>query len=159
MLNFRSRIALVALTATAGVVPNAKADILAFISRTVPSVGGAGPFITLPLNDTNATFLPFTTTQANQKVAITFNAECKVQDGGYVTVVINVDGKPTDPKSGNNFAFCSTNSGNTAEPIAVVRQAFTTVTTVGSHQAAVTATGVNGPAHWQLDDTSLLVQN
>jgi hypothetical protein len=156
----RSTFALAALAATLATLPNAKADVLATATRgDPPIVGGFGPLVPIDLTDSSgSTTLAFSTDTPNQKVVITYNAECQVVGGGYVTVVINVDGVAAAPASGTNFALCATAPGSAFQPIAAVRQSVFVVPNAGAHSVSVSARGLNGSANWQLDDTSLVVE-
>ena len=163
-LRRQSAVALAALVATIGIVPSAKADVLATATRADPPFavrGGVGPFVVVPLTDSNSTELLFNTVTNRQTVVITFNAECKVVGGGYLAVVIDVDGQPANPRSGTDFALCTSAPGDALQPIGAVRQSVFTVANAGVHSVRVTARGVNGPAGsggWQLDDTSLVIE-
>jgi hypothetical protein len=158
-LRRRSAVALAALVAVFGAAPAAKAEVLATATRADPPViRGPGPLNPIPLFDDGAETLTFRTTAPGQRVVITFNAECRVREGGYVTVVIEVDGIQAHPRSGNNFAFCATAPGNAFLPVGAVRQSFLLIQNAGVHTVVVRANSVNGPAVWQLDDISLVVE-
>src|SRR3954447_16416596 len=162
-LRRRSAAALATLFVAFGGVPGTKADVLATATRTAPPFvvrGGVGPFVIVPLTDSNSTELVFNTVANGQTVVITFNAECKVVGGGYLAVVIDVDGQPANPRSGTDFALCTTAPGDALQPVGAVRQSVFVVPNAGAHSVRVTARGVNGPASGggQLDDTSLVVE-
>src|SRR4051812_31948729 len=114
-LRRRSAAALATLFVAFGGVPGTKADVLATATRTDPPFavrGGVGPFVIIPLTDSNSTELVFNTVANRQTVVITFNAECQVRGGGYLAVVIDVDGVPANPRSGTDFALCTTAPGD-----------------------------------------------
>ena len=159
----RAMVALTVLVVTLASLPSAKADVLATATRADPPFavrGGVGPFVVVPLTDSNSTELLFNTVVNRQTVVITFNAECKVVGGGFVAVVIDVDGQPANPRSGTDFALCASVPGDALQPIGAVRQSVFVVPNAGAHSVRVTARGVNGPASggWQLDDTSLVIE-
>lgn len=154
----RSAIALAALVTAFGAVPTAKADVLATATRTNLTAGGGGGFVTLPLTDRGARALAFTTAAPGQKVVITFNAECEVRGGGFLTLTVNVDGVEAAPASGTNFALCSSPPGNVVDqPTGAVRQSVFVVRTAGTHSVRVDAALSVASGGWQLDDTSLVV--
>jgi hypothetical protein len=158
-LRRRFAVALAGLVAALAGVPDARAEVLATATRTDPPiVGGLGPFVVIPLTDSDSRALAFNTATPGQTVVITFNAECQVKGGGYVSVVIDVDGVAANPASGTNFALCTTAPGDAFQPVGAVRQSVFMVPNAGAHSVRVSARGVNGPAGWQLDDTLLVVE-
>ena len=136
-----------------------RADVLATATRTNLITGGGTQVVALPLtNNDRSTRLVFSTTVAQQKVVITYNAECQVKGGGFVVVTVNVDGTEADPASGTNFALCTSAPGNASQPVGAVRQSVFIVGTPGTHSVEVDAVLSVASGGWQLDDTSLVVE-
>jgi hypothetical protein len=155
----RSTVALAVLVAGLGSLSNAKADVLATATRTNLTAGGGGGFVTLKLTDDGDDALAFTTAALGQKVVITFNAECQVRGGGFLIVTVNVDGVEAAPASGTNFALCSSAPGNVVnQPTGAVRQSVFVVPSAGTHSVRVDAALSVASGGWQLDDTSLVVE-
>jgi len=141
------------LALTAG----ARADVLAAAFRAADYSSTSTSPITVPINDSNGTALTFKTTVDRQRVVITYNAECQASGtvaGDWLSVSILVDGKPTNPNSGTDFALCTSNNLWTG----AVRQSIYVVPKGGNnHKVTVVAQGV-GTTFWRLDDSSLVVQ-
>ncbi len=127
---------------------DARAEVLATATR----VSGIGTPGTIPLNDSGGTALAFSTTKPNQKIVLTYNAEC-FTSGSWLAISIFVDGKEANPQSGSDFAFCSA-PGNWH---GTVRQSIITVPKKGAHAATVVATLVGGGS-FSLDDTSFVIE-
>jgi hypothetical protein len=134
----------------------ARADVLAAATRTKDFSSASTSPVTIPINDSDATTLTFKTTVDRQRVVIIYNAECQASGnvaGDWLTVSILVDGNPTNPNSGTDFAMCTSNDLWTA----AVRQSVYVVPKAGYHHVTVVAQGL-GTTFWRLDDSSLVVE-
>ena len=132
----------------------AEADILATTANTGGTSGGSLQ-VNVAVQQSGGTALAFSTTKQKQKVVITFNAECHADGGGWMTVIIVVDGKEANPPSGNDFALCTPGAGW----VGAVRQSIVVVPRTGTHSVIVRAQGIAGNNSWSLDDISLVVEN
>jgi hypothetical protein len=109
--------ALVVLTMAVGQV---RADVINIRTNTIPFIGGdneacAAPTL-IPLNNAGVTFMPFVTTRDNQRVVITYSAECTVKAPNtftWLNIDILVDGValPAAPTNDDN-AFCTAHGNN-----------------------------------------------
>lgn len=151
-MNLRRPAGAIALAALVTGATAARADILATTSTPERSSGGSSR-ASVVLNIDGGTALKFKTTVAKQKVVITFNAECRADGAGWVTVLLLVDGKATNPPSGVDFALCTAGAGW----VGAVRQSVYTVPTQGTHSVTVLAQGISGNDSWSLADISLVV--
>lgn len=153
---YSARTAIVAGMLILGMTGASFADVLFAGSRKDPSSGPDTTYTFVPLLDNNSVTVGFTTTAPNELVVVTYNAECRRGgSGGYVSVQIQVDGKAAHPRSGTNFAMCSS-----ADRVAAVRQSFFVVKTPGSfHTVRVQAAAVAGATSWFLDDSSIVIEN
>ena len=109
----------------------------------------------IPLTDDGATSK--TVKLVGTRLMISYNAQCTAAgpDGSYLSVSILVDGQPTVPDSGTNFAFCSPAGAGTHTYMAVVKHG--TANVVGrSHTYQVIGTGVNTTS-WALQDMILTI--
>lgn len=133
------------------------ADVLAVANRGDQASGTNTTFEPVPLKDNDADTLNFTTTQDDELVVFTYNAECSAGgNSGYTAVRIVVDGnKIAKPDAGTNFAMCSAEDGF----VAAVRQSYLKVTSEGAHSVRVEAARVGSATSWRLDDTTLVVEN
>lgn len=93
--------------------------------------------------------LTFATSAANQKVVITYNAECWALSD-YVFLNILVDGTQARPQENPDFAACSAESGY----VCIVGQSVYTFPRKGSHAVTVRA---SASAFFALDASSLVV--
>ena len=74
--------------------------------------------------------------------------------GDWLSVSILVDGMPTNPHSGTDFAMCTSNdlrTGAVRQPIYVVPMAG------NNHKVTIIGQGI-GTSEWDLDDSSLVVE-
>lgn len=142
---------------------SAQAALLSTHTRNTNFIYSEGSVPSVPLNDGGATTVTFKTTAKNQKVIVSYTAECGILDDKHdtwVNIDILVDGvaiRPTNSTSSD--AFCSSTAGtgygwNMSAVNAVYVVPFAGVHTV-SIKAAVT--GGNGGATGWLGDTSLVV--
>lgn len=132
---------------------SANAEILLAQSRTGDYDIPSGGFQPVPLTKGGDTSLSFNVSEKGT-VVITYNAECVAtgNDVGWVSIRILVDGNPTNPKTGSNFAFCSV--GPDLNWSAVVRQSFINLKP-GQHTVEVEALLQSDGG--RLDDTSIVV--
>src|SRR5690349_11595637 len=84
----------------------ASANVLGTATNT-NGIGGGSSAVNVPVQQNGGTALAFSTSKTKQKVVITFNAECRADGSGWLSVSILVDGKPTNPNSGADFALCT----------------------------------------------------
>ena len=146
---------LLALTAGASV---SRAEILATAARAGNFTSTATGPIPIPLTPSNSTALAFSTTVANQRVRIIYNAECGAlgNSGAWISVVIEVDGRPAAPNSGTAFALCTASSTTTFIWTGATRQSTIVVKTPGLHTVTVTGQQ-NGTTELWLGDSSTIV--
>ena len=150
----RSSLALATFAASLVGASGASANVLATSTNTSGSGGGSSP-VNVAVQQNGGTALAFKTAKNKQKIVITFNAECRADGTGWVTVVVLVDGNQANPQSGSDFALCTPGAGW----VGAVRQSVYTVPKVGAHSVTVVAQGISGNNSWSLDDISLVVEN
>lgn len=165
------KLAALALAALAGVLiaSDARSDILATRTRTDAAVYGGATYL-VDWNGATAggTTVGFSTSAANTKVIVMFNAECSVEGAvnQYVDIDLVVDpagptGEIVIPPSNGDNAFCSGNGTSTGSPFTLdgwVSAALIGVVTLpqaGSHTLKVRVNGLSGVT--RLDDMSLVV--
>jgi hypothetical protein len=149
--------ALAALALTAGAFP-AKATILVTASRANNFSTTTTPSL-IPLSNSGATSIKFTTTKANTKIRIIYNAECGVLGASntWLSVTVRVDGVEANPASGTDFAFCTATSTTNFTWIGATRQSIITVPAVGTHTLTVQGDLNFGATEMWLGDTSVVV--
>jgi hypothetical protein len=90
----------------------ASAEVISTRTRILPNFFSDSSPHLIPLNNAGSTVLPFVTTTDNQRIVISFNAECSVgvtnanNFSTFVNLDILVDGVAASPSSDDN-AFCS----------------------------------------------------
>ncbi|HXJ87435.1 MAG TPA: hypothetical protein VMS18_11500 [Candidatus Binatia bacterium] len=140
------------------------AQIMSAATRDKPNFYFDAKTHVIPLTEAGATSISFTTTQANQRVAVSFSAECSV--GGvhattYLDLDILVDGVAAPPSDSDN-AFCAAHADPTAiraNWVSAITVVVTTVPTPGQHVVQVRGTlrnMVDGDS-WSVDDSATLV--
>ena len=160
--------------ATSWGVSTARADVLLARTWATPIVfGGASYTVDFNGGGSGGTQFDFTTTQANTRVAIFFNAECAV-DGAttnWVDIDILVDPAGptaetiTSPSNGDN-ALCSGNGNTTGSGGNFSLDGWVSAATIttlnlpsaGTHQIRVRVLGGNAGIA-RLDDMSLIVMD
>lgn len=137
-------------------VAPAVANKIAVTTDTLPNQATDAQKHQIVLNDAGDTDLVFD--EAGDFI-ITYNAECMAQgpDGSYLSITIKVDNQPTEPASGDDFAFCSPSQPTGQTFTAVVRKSFIKLNQTKPHHVRVYATGV-GTTLWRLDDSILTVE-
>ena len=132
----------------------AEADILATTANTGGTSGGSLQ-VNVAVQQSGGTALAFSTSKQKQKVVITFNAECRADGSGWMTVIIVVDGNAANPPSGADFfALCTPGAGW----VGAVRQSIYCRAEDRNHSVTVRAQGIAGNNSWSLDDISLVVE-
>jgi hypothetical protein len=129
---------------------------LAFASRTDALQSTTAAPVQLPLTENGAKLLSFATTAANERLKITYNAECVVAaslPGERMTTSISVAGVGNSDH--DNLCNSVDITGQTWAGTA--RQFVLTVPAAGTHTAAVYGQLDSGPATWQIDDSSLAI--
>ena len=151
------------------VASEARSEILATRTRTDASVyGGATYLVDWNGAAAGGTTVGFSTSAANTKVIVMFNAECAVEgaETQYVDIDLVVDpagptGEIVIPPSNGDNAFCSGNGTSTGSPFTLdgwVSAAVIGVVTLpqaGAHTLKVRVNGLLGVT--RLDDMSLVV--
>jgi hypothetical protein len=152
--------AAVLLTFTFGASPAHAGSILAYATRATAFSSSSLDATVMKLDDAGAKSLSFTTTSADEQIVIVYNAECMVlaDRGTWLSVKILVDGKEASPKSGTDFALCSSVDATGAVWLGAARQSALTVANAGAHEVKVIAHLEGNDGVWRLDDTSLVVQ-
>jgi hypothetical protein len=151
------------------------AHVISTSTNSIAFNVGAGPAscvpppatILVPLNNAGRTFLPFVTTQDNQRVVITFSAECSVKASNFRTwlnIDILVDGVEIQPTQSPDNALCT--SHNTDFHDGWVGASTTGVFVVpepGLHTVQIRASlrGCNNARddRWHLDDSSTIIHS
>jgi len=121
----------------------------------------------IPLNNAGSTFLNFLTTQDNQRVVVSFNAECSVKapnDFVWLDIAIQVDGVVASPSNGDD-AYCTSDDDNAlASWVSALRSVVFVVEDPGFHSVRVQGTliGCSDTAprddQWRIDDSITIVQ-
>jgi hypothetical protein len=139
-----------------------QATIKATGTRTIADVFSDGSTHLIPLTDTGATAITFTTTQRNQKVIISYSAECSVKGTDNITwldVDTLVDGVAVPPSNSDN-AFCTDHGNNSlGNWVSAVTMVVAFVPGTGTHSVQVLGTlrVFNSGDQWRLDDSTTLV--
>jgi len=153
---------LITLLALALATVPSQAVIKANTNRTNSTIFTDGNLHSIPLNNSGATTLAFTTGANNQKVVITFNAECSVAGTDHVTwldVDILVDGVIVAPSSSDN-AFCTDHGTGALDSwVSAVTVVVYTVPLAGNHAVEVHGTlkVFDAGDQWRIDDSTTLV--
>jgi hypothetical protein len=117
----------------------------------------------ISLNDAGAKSITFTTSAANQKVLISYSAECAVGGSDHITYLdldILVDGVAAPPSNGDN-AFCSDDGSGIRAHWASVITVVVAQVPAGTHTVQVRGTlqNFNEGDEWSLDDSAIAVTN
>jgi len=114
----------------------------------------------LPLNDNGDTSISFRTTLNNTRVYITYNGKCGATggSGGWLSLLITVDGNNTDPNNGEQFAMCGIVSSSQPLFTSGTRMVTTVVPLAGTHTVVVTGSGTTtGVNHMWFGESFLTV--
>lgn len=156
---FVSLVTLLSLMLTA--MPS-QAAIGANAARTAPIAFEDGDAHFIPLSNDGATSIDFSTSGANQKVVISYNAECAVagtDNATWLDIDILVDGVAAAP-SNNDNAFCTDHgNGLLRNWVSAITMVVVNVPSAGPHTVQVRGTlrNFNDGDSWRLDDSTLLV--
>jgi hypothetical protein len=126
----------------------------------------------IPLNNTGAAFMNFVTTQDNQRVVISFSAECSVKApnfGTWLSVTILLDGiavaNQVPPTGGFDNAFCTGHGNNGLDGwVSASASGVVVVPDPGIHTVRVRGNlvGCSDVAprddQWRIDDSSTIIQ-
>jgi len=143
---------------------NSQATIKATATRGNPDFFSDGAPHFIPLTDSGATAISFTTTKPNQKVVISYSAECSVRTTStlsYLDLDILVDGVAAPPSDSDN-AFCSYHgSSDPGGWLSAVTIVVARVPSAGTHTLQVVGTLRNPGVgeQWSLDDSATIVTN
>ena len=150
----------VALCAMIGSAALAEPSLLAGSVRTLAATGSGSTFTPVPLDDSGVTEVAFRTTAPNTTIKISYNAECGVVGaiGVWVSIAISVDGEPTFPNVGTDFAFCSAMVDDGYAHQSAVRNVLYKAREAGEHMVTVGAAIAGGKGIWRLDDAVLIVE-
>lgn len=162
--------ALMALSLIAG---QAWADVIATRTNTIPTVVGDNEACAtatfLPLNNAASTIMPFVTTRDNQRVVVTFSAECSVKAPNFttwLTIDILVDGVEIAPTQTVDNAFCTAHGNNSLDGwVSASATGVFVVVDPGIHTARVRASlvGCSDTAPrddmWRIDDSSTIIHS
>jgi hypothetical protein len=141
-----------------------QATIKATATRTSPIGFSDGSTHLIPLTNAGATAIAFTTTNPNQKVIISYSAECAVKGGDnatYLDIDILVDGVPAPPSNSDN-AFCTDHGNNIlGNWVSAVTLVVALVRTPGAHSVQVQGTlrTFDAGDQWAVDDSATIVTN
>jgi hypothetical protein len=113
----------------------------------------------VPVTASQGTSLTVNTSAASTLLKVSYNAECGVLGPleSWLTVVILIDGVPTNPNSGTTFALCSATSTTAYVWTGTIRQAALKVGP-GTHKIEVQAALEDGSTSGWLGDSSLIVE-
>ena len=146
----------------------AQADILGFSINTNPQLFGAG-LTPVDLSSTaGVQQLVGFTLSANDRVAITFSAECSVTGSlsQWGTIQIEIDpAGPTGfisllPTTGTDDALCSGNGVATnLDGLVTVSRTVITDAPAGANTVRVQASAANGATQLRLDDLQITINN
>lgn len=142
---------------------SAQAMLLATHTRNSNFTYAESASPSVPLNDAGALSIKFKTTAPNQKVILSYTAECGILDDvddTWVNIAIYVDGVAVRPtNSTSSDAFCSSTSGAGYNWNMSAVNAVHVVPNAGTHTVRIGAeiSGGNGGATGWLGDTSLIV--
>jgi hypothetical protein len=141
-----------------------QASIAGSATRRNPNFFFDGNAHTIPLTDAGATSLTFSTTKANQRIVISYNAECGVaglDNITYVDLDILVDGIAAPPSDSDN-AFCTDHgNGIRANWVSAVTTVVITVPNPGTHTVQVRGKlqHFDEGDSWSVDDSSTVITN
>lgn len=140
----------------------AHAQVIAADTNINANVFADGAFHLIPITAGGGTSLGFFTSVANQRVVISFNAECSVKgtdNVSWLNIDVLVDGVPARPSNDDN-AFC-TDSGNNllSNWVSAVTTVVHVVPNAGFHTVQVRGQLVvfNAGDQWRVDDKSVVV--
>ena len=145
----------------------ATADVLATRTRTAAFVSTAlaAAKVLVPTNNAGSTSMTIVTTRDNQRVVITYNAECSVTDDAlspsvYLDLDILVDGAGTNPTA-DDQAYCTSDDQAGGNWVSAIASAVFVIPEPGLHTVQVRA-GLAFPGgvgdSFSLDDTTVVVQ-
>jgi hypothetical protein len=141
----------------------ASGEVIATTTRTLPNFFTDSAVHFIPLNNAGSTLLPFVTTTRNQRIVISFNAECSVRANNFSTFVnldILVDGVAASPSSDDN-AFCSAHGSFLAGGwVSAVSTSVFVVPSPGLHFVRIRGflgTTFVFPSSWTIDDSSTVI--
>jgi hypothetical protein len=140
----------------------AAGQVISTRTRTIANGYSDGASHLIPLNDAGSTVLPFVTTTDNQRIVISFNAECAVAASNwfaFVNLDILVDGAPTSPSSNDN-AFCTShNFAGGGGWVSAVSTSVFIVPDPGLHNVQVRGflASFSAGNSWSIDDSSTIV--
>jgi hypothetical protein len=142
------------------------AEVIATRVRTAPLTVPGTAAVFVPLNNAGSTAMTIVTTQDNQRVVISYNAECQVVATNQTTALsinILVDGVQVPPSDSDN-AFCTSDNvaGNW---VSAVTTGVLVIQEPGLHTVQVQAQVFSGHSNVlvppgsvaTLDDTSIIV--
>jgi hypothetical protein len=123
--------------------------------------------ILIPLNNAGRTFVPFVTTQDNQRVVITFSAECSVKAPNFTTwlnIDILVDGVEVQPTQTTDNALCTSHNTNAHDGwVGASTTGVYVVPEPGLHTVQIRGSlrGCNNARddRWHLDDSSTIIHS
>ena len=163
--------ALIPLLGVAALSELAMADVLAARTRSNPfSFEPTASGVLLPTNDTGSTRLTFVTTRANQRVVITYNAECSVTNiAGNNDVFLGTDiivdrgtsrAIIASPTVSDN-ALCTSDDVPGGDFVSVTSMGVAVIPVAGTHTVTVVGNITGGGAgdFAGVDDTTLVVQD
>ena len=154
------------VTLTAG---QATAEVLASAWRTnsfTRTFPNATANVNIPLTQSGSTTLVFYTNFPNQKVIISYSAECSVRSttndfNDYLDLDFLVDGVLATPTNDGGNAFCTGHGNNTrANWMSVVTIAERIVPAPGLHRLVIRANGLgmtSANEGYRLDDSETVI--
>jgi hypothetical protein len=114
------------------------------------------PLILLPLKDNDATVLNVSTSQANERLKVTYNAECVLAAAGK-TVQVFIFVPDAAVADSTTDVFCGSVDMTGKTWAGTLRQSAVTIPNAGSHAINVQGFMNTGPGTWRLNDSALVV--
>jgi len=139
------------------------------VQRAVPSVAtredifestatASDPTVFLPLKDSGATVLNVSTSRPDERLKVTYNAECVVAAaGGARIVAVQIFMPDAAVVDGTNDGLCGAVDTAGQTWAGAARQTAVTIPNTGSHDIEVTGHLNDGPGTWRLNDSALVV--
>src|SRR5207249_2235745 len=127
----------------------------AFATRESDFQSTASAPTALPLLENGATELNFNTSVVNERLKITYNAECVLaapSSGQRVTTAIHVDSPNGFPRE-----LCNAVDSTGKTWTGAAQQVALTIPFAGAHTVGVTGQVIFGEGKWRVDDSSLVI--
>ena len=139
------------------------ADVIGSRTSATPIQVGAGAALCAPV--TNIQVVPFVTLHDNQRVVITFSAECSVKapdTSTWLNIDILVDGVEISPTQTTDNAFCTSRGNNVLDGwVSAATTGVYVVPDPGLHTALVRGSLIGcsdvTDDQWRIDDMATII--